>query len=73
MFRRQKSLYFIIVVLISASCKTIEPAIPDFTMASPKKIEPVISRMNVEVEVDMNKLFKEAEKTTPKTFKGQST
>ena len=73
MFRRQKSLYFIIIVLILVSCKTIEPAIPDFTMTSPKKIEPVISRMNVDVEVDMNKLFKEAEKTTPKTFKGKST
>ena len=71
MFRNYKVLFFILIMLLSVSCRTIAPPLPELKKAPEKKIESVISRMNIDIEVDMNRLFEEAEKSTPKTFKGK--
>lgn len=75
MVRMYRNLMFINGVLLLfalMACKTIEPSLPEFSIQNRDKIEPEISRLNVDFEVNMNQMFEEAEKSTPLLFDGTS-
>ena len=75
MVRMYRNLMFIngaLLLFALMACKTIEPSLPEFSIQNRDKIEPEISRLNVDVEVNMNQMFEEAEKRTPLLFDGTS-
>mgnify|MGYP002025891422 FL=1 len=54
------------------ACKTVEPSLPEMRMQNYDKIQPEVSRLNVDIEVNMKGMFAEAEKSTPLSFEGSS-
>ena len=62
----------VLLLFALMACKTIEPSLPEFSIQNRDKIEPEVSRLNVDVEVNMNQMFEEAEKSTPLLFDGTS-
>ena len=62
----------VLLLFALMACKTIEPSLPEFSIQNRDKIEPEVSRLNVDVEVNMNQMFEEAEKSTPLLFHGTS-
>jgi len=61
-----------LLLFVASSCRTIEPAVPDLYSETRKKIEPVVSRLNIDLELNMASLFAAAEKNTPLKFNGKS-
>ena len=75
MVRMYRNLTFIngvLLLFVLMACKTIEPSLPELSIQNRDKIEPEVSRLNVDVEVNMNGMFAEAEKSTPLLFDGSS-
>lgn len=72
MYRNLMYINGVLLLFALMACKTIEPSLPKFSIQNRDKIKPEISRLNVDVEVNMNQMFEEAEKSTPLLFDGTS-
>ncbi len=62
----------LLLLFVLIACKTVEPSLPELSIKNQDKIEPEVSRLNVDIEVNMKGMFAEAEKSTPLRFKGAS-
>jgi len=60
------------LLFIAMACKTIEPSLPELSIQNRAQIEPEVSRLNIDIEVNMKGMFAEAEKSTPLSFEGSS-
>ena len=72
MYRNWTFINCVLLLFVLIACKTIEPSLPEFSIQNQDKIEPEVSRLNVDVEVNMSGMFAEAEKSTPLIFDGAS-
>lgn len=64
MYRNLTFINGVLLLFVLMACKTIEPSLPELSIQNRDKIEPEVSRLNVDVEVNMNGMFAEAEKST---------
>ena len=72
MYRNWMFINCVLLLFVLMACKTIEPSLPEFSIQNRAQIEPEVSRLNVDVEVNMSGMFAEAEKNTPLLFDGTS-
>ena len=72
MYRNWMFINCVLLLFVLMACKTIEPSLPTFSIQNRAQIEPEVSRLNVDVEVNMSGMFAEAEKNTPLLFDGTS-
>ena len=62
----------VLLLLALSSCRTIAPVVPALYSDKRDKIEPIVSRLNIDLEFNMSSLFDKAEKNTPLNFSGKS-
>lgn len=69
-YRQRVFFYFIALLCLSSSCRTLEASLPDLHALDPEELKPKESVMSIELQVNMNPVLNLVEKSTPKTFTG---
>ena len=72
MLRTLTPINYTILLLLVVSCRTLAPPIPEFYSESVTDIAPIVSRLNVDIELNIESLLAQAEESTPLIFKGSS-
>jgi hypothetical protein len=64
-------LFIPFILFFLVSCKTIQPLPPDQKVAPAPIENPIVSYLNIPVEIDLKKQLKQVEKDLPKAFSGE--
>jgi len=66
-----KFFYLSFIAISLFSCNVIEPLAPGNSLARVPKLDPIVSRVSIPIELDLNTVLATAEKTVPKTYHGK--